>query len=266
MVRFFLLTGDFTNVSQVLNEFPESIETEYCTYRDPAKILTPYIEELQNLLELSAQKELEYRVITPDGQEVDTVTALASMMEQRILSAELEWINSVLCAPCNCRLCCIGPEGDMEQCFFEIPLGNGEVASFQVEQIDSEASKRCNAMDEEPFLLAGAPFYAQEAPLIIHWQKGWSLVLPQNSTCPNLEPDSGRCLIYEKRPFVCRRPQIFPYILELLESPQDDKPVYRIRRSLLAIMDCPYVQVLQDEIARYAAACELELVFSENKK
>ena len=38
-----------------------------------------------------------------------------------------------------------------------------------------------------------------------------------------------------------------------------------IRRSLLAVLDCPYVRLLQDEIATFAAASELDLVFRHNK-
>ena len=39
-----------------------------------------------------------------------------------------------------------------------------------------------------------------------------------------------------------------------------------LRETLLAVIDCPYVQTLQEEIAAYAAACELELVLRENKQ
>ena len=73
-------------------------------------------------------------------------------------------------------------------------------------------------------------------------------------------------MIYEKRPIVCRRPQVFPYILEPIEPNERGEPVYRIRNSVLAITDCPYVRELQQEIARYVAACELELVLSQNKQ
>ena len=40
---------------------------------------------------------------------------------------------------------------------------------------------------------------------------------------------------------------------------------FRLRNTLLAVMDCPYVQELQDVIALYAAASELELIFRRNK-
>ena len=40
----------------------------------------------------------------------------------------------------------------------------------------------------------------------------------------------------------------------------------RIRQSLLAVVDCPYVQELQDEIVEYAAASELHLLLKQNKQ
>ncbi len=42
-------------------------------------------------------------------------------------------------------------------------------------------------------------------------------------------------------------------------------PAYRLRQTLLAVVDCPYVRELQDDIARYAAAGELHLAWKENK-
>ncbi len=76
----------------------------------------------------------------------------------------------------------------------------------------------------------------------------------------------GRCSIYDNRPQVCRKPQIFPYLLEKEQGHRaDGRPVFRLRNTLLAVMDCPYVQQLQHDIALYAAASELELVFRRNK-
>ena len=88
--------------------------------------------------------------------------------------------------------------------------------------------------------------------------------MPKSSHCPNLEAEQGRCLIYANRPEVCRRPQIFPYILEK-ETGSGPQPVYRLRNSLLAVVDCPYVSMLKDEIAAYGAACELDVIFTRNK-
>jgi Fe-S-cluster containining protein len=108
--------------------------------------------------------------------------------------------------------------------------------------------------------VAGADFYQRPDPVLIRWQSGWSLVMPTGSQCPHLE-QSGRCHIYPDRPEVCRRPQIFPYMLE----PIEDGAAWRLRQCLLAVVDCPYVQLLQEEISTYAAACELEMIFRRNK-
>jgi len=43
------------------------------------------------------------------------------------------------------------------------------------------------------------------------------------------------------------------------------QPALRLRQSLLAVVDCPYVRLLQEEIGAYAAACELEMIFRHNK-
>ena len=40
---------------------------------------------------------------------------------QRILARELENINSLLCGPCDCQLCCLGPSGEMGQVFLRAP-------------------------------------------------------------------------------------------------------------------------------------------------
>jgi hypothetical protein len=52
-------------------------------------------------------------------------------------------------------------------------------------------------------------------------------------------------------------------VVEPVEEAQP--PAFRLRQTLLAVVDCPYVQLLQDEIAAYAAACELEMLFRHNK-
>jgi hypothetical protein len=40
---------------------------------------------------------------------------------------------------------------------------------------------------------------------------------------------------------------------------------YRIRQALLAIVDCPFVRDVQNDVAEYAAASDLHLVLKENK-
>ncbi|PID72718.1 MAG: hypothetical protein CSB34_00740 [Desulfobulbus propionicus] len=265
MVQFFLFTGDFAAVGDILRELPDPIETDFACYKDPAALLAPYEEDIARILHVQNGAELPYKVVNEAGQEVDNMTATAAIVTHTILTRELEQINSALCAPCNCRLCCVGPEQDMEQEFFEIPLGNGEREAFSVAVIDNAASRGADAMDESPLLVDEQPFYMAAAPAAIHWQKGWSLILPKGSSCPNLELESGRCTVYPVRPQVCRKPQIFPYILEPVVEQDGTLSAQAIRNTILAVVDCPYVQVLQDEIAAYAAACELDLIFKQNK-
>jgi Fe-S-cluster containining protein len=116
-------------------------------------------------------------------------------------------------------------------------------------------------LDDHSLELEGRPFYTRETPALFHWQNGWSMILPRETACPALA-DNGRCLVYNNRPQVCRRPQIFSYVLEQT----DQENTFCLRGSLLAILDCPYVQQLREQIAAYAAACELELVLKGNKQ
>lgn len=264
MVEFFLVTGGFSTSGEVIEQLPDPIETEFTSYTDPAGLLKPFEEHFQLLLDVQQGAAPPYRVVDESGAEVDTTTAAMAIVDQRILSAELERINSVLCGPCGCTLCCVGPEQGMKQAFFEIPLQDKEPDLFSVERIDTDASRNCNAMDEPPLQDKGKDFFLRSSPALVHWQQGWSLVLPKTGNCPNLEVPTGRCTVYPERPQVCRKPQIFPYVLEPL--PEDGGRTMRVRRSILAVMDCPYVQALQEEIAAYAAACELDILFKQNKE
>ena len=201
-------------------------------------------------------------VVDIHDQPVERTTAVMALINQHIITRELEQINSALCVPCQCTLCCEGPAREMHQDFFEIPLVQDEWHQFPVKQIYNADSQAKLADDEVPLPVAGSPFYTCSQLRLIHWRRGWSLILPRESRCPNLEA-SGRCMVYPKRPQVCRRPQIFPYIVEPVA--RQGQAVFRLRQSLLGVMDCPYVQALQDDIAAYAAACELEIVFRHNK-
>ena len=262
IVQFIFLTGDFATVDEVIAQLPEEIETNTALYRDAASALAPYVDLLQPLADLKAGTPLSTRVVGLDGHPVDPMTATMALVGQRILTRELERINSLLCAPCGCTLCCVGPEAAMNQRYFEIPLQPEETAVFPLERIETEGS-RTQRIDDEPVLqVAGRDFFNRMDPVLIRWQPGWSLVLPTASRCPNLEP-SGRCRVYPDRPQVCRRPQIFPYVVEPVED--QGSPAFRLRQTLLAVADCPYVRLVQDEIAAYAAACELEMMFRHNK-
>jgi len=264
MVQFLFLTGSFATVAEVIDEMPSPIETPYTTYEQPQELLWRHHKTLQLLESIKTGSEPEFEVITAEGEPVDAMTSLSAVAFQQILTDELEEINSQLCAPCGCRLCCIGPDLSMEQDFFEIPLKDSETALFAVNQIDTIESRAHQSMDEHPFEIDSTPFYKQENPGVFHWKNGWSLILPRSANCPNLEQIDGRCQVYVDRPEVCRRPQIFPYIVERMDS-KGTKPIYRLRQSLLAIVDCPYVSTLQEEIAAYGATCELEVIFKQNK-
>lgn len=263
IAQFIYLTGDFASVKEVIAEFPGDLETGYTCYPEPAQVLAPYADLLEEFSALKTGAAPGTPVIGVDNQPVDAMTATTALVAQRILTRELEQINSLLCAPCGCTLCCVGPTPDMVQRYFEIPLGAEETAFFPINRIDS-ADSRARKIDHEPPLqVEGRDFFMRPDPVLVHWQPGWSLVLPTGSRCPNLE-DEGRCRIYIDRPQVCRRPQIFPYIIEPVEEGVQP-PAFRLRQSLLAVVDCPYVQLLRDEIAAYAAACELEMLFRQNK-
>jgi len=265
MVQFLFLTGPFATVAEVIAELPAPIETAYCTYEAPQELLAPHLQSLQQLEGLKGGSSPRAEVVDTNGEATDAMSATSALVMQQVLTEELAEINSLLCAPCNCRLCCIGPGDEMSQEFFEIPLRDEEKEHFHLDQEDSPASRAHCSMDEEPLLIRQQPFYRCQEPTLIHWRRGWSLILPRESSCPQLESEQGRCQIYSQRPEVCRRPQIFPYILEELEHRDGQPRRYRLRQTLLAVIDCPYVDLLREEIAAYGAACELEVIFKQNK-
>lgn len=262
IVQFLYLTGDFATVAEVVAQLSEEIETNFARYPDPAGDLLPYLDLLRPLEGLKAGEGPAALVIDPDGRPVDAMTATTALVTQNILTRELERINGLLCAPCNCTLCCVGPEAAMAQSFFEIPLEAMETGLFPVDRVETETAAGFRSGDEPVLRVGGRDFFDRPEPVLIRWRTGWSLILPRQSRCPNLEP-SGRCRIYPDRPLVCRRPQIFPYVVEPV--PDQGPSTFRLRQSLLAVMDCPYVRLAQDEIAAYAAACELEIIFRTNK-
>jgi len=53
------------------------------------------------------------RVIVDENmQPAEQFTALDSWITQNVLTLELEEINSLLCGPCGCTLCCTGPSAE----------------------------------------------------------------------------------------------------------------------------------------------------------
>ncbi|MBU0675249.1 MAG: YkgJ family cysteine cluster protein [Proteobacteria bacterium] len=269
LAQLLYLTGPFDRVEELLAELHEPLETATISYENPGNELKPYLAPLKTIESLKFPRE-ENRVIRDEtGAPVAPLEALDAWIAQEILTMELETINSLLCRPCGCMLCCIGPDGELSQEYFEIPLDAAETSLFDLPVLDTPSSRSSTPEDEPPFAPTGRPFYREPSGLY-HWQSGWSLVLPRGTSCPALTAGTGSCRIYPERPLVCRRPQIFPYMLERLpkrdpQAPMDLTPEYTLRRKILAVWDCPYVKRFQDQITRYAELCEMEILFRENK-
>ena len=262
MVQFLFLTGDFATVDEVIHQLPSDITTTFTTYANPIETLQPYADLFKPLVDFKQGQVPPQTIVDVNWQVVDTVTATMALVAQDVLARELERINSLLCAPCGCNLCCIGPNEGMQQLFFEIPLQSSEIELFPLMRIDTDLSRLRKSNDAHALRVHHNEFYNHPDPLLIHCQNGWSLVLPTECRCPHLE-EMGLCHIYTERPQVCRRPQIFPYVVE--PRTEGGQQVLCLRNSLLAVVDCPYVSQLQEEISAYAAACELDVIFRQNK-
>lgn len=264
------LTGPFERMEEVVQELPAPVEAGGVLYEDGAAALAPLLPFLRRFEALKAPAASlgAERILEENLTEADPFEALELQVAHAVMAWELEAINSLLCGPCRCTLCCIGPEAGMQQEFFEIPLAGAEAGRFDVPRRDTAETRGSTSAAEPPLAVDDLPFY-QGPPALIHWRTGWSLILPRGSRCPSLLPD-GRCRIYADRPDVCRRPQIFSYVLEGMEEEATGEggnmaTAWIARRKLLAVWDCPYVRELKDEIARYAELCGLEPVFRHSK-
>ena len=159
--------------------------------------------------------------------------------------------------------------GRMKQEFFEIPLQASEVELFALEKVDTDESRTMTVHSDPPLHLEHFPFYRRGVALY-RWESGWSLILPKGSACPHLATETKKCLIYAERPEVCRKPQIFAYILEKTgsmakRSDGAEIPVYMSRNKVLAVWDCPYVRRFQEKIGAYVEMGGLEPVFRKSK-
>ena len=142
MVQFLYMTGPFATVAEVIDELPEPIETERTTYEHPGSLLSGYLNILAGFEQVKEGTFPVPTIVDEEDNPVDPFTAGLAIIQQQLLTKELEKINSVLCGPCGCTLCCVGPEQSMEQEFFEIPLGSREIDLFAVRRCDNEASRR----------------------------------------------------------------------------------------------------------------------------
>lgn len=269
LVGMLYITGPFPTISDLLQELNEPVETGGVSYKAPRDDLHPFLEAMQPFERLK-NSEPDRIIVDENRQPANQFAALDSWVSQDVLTQELEKINSLLCWPCGCAQCCTGPSENMEHTFFEIPLLPEETALFDLPHIDNEKSRTASSLDDESLALDGKPFF-EHPPSIYHWQKGWSVILPRDSSCPNRDPASGGCRIYKDRPDVCRKPPIFSYMLEPEESLNREYngkilPAFIIRNKLLAVWDCPYVRQFHDEIGIYAQICGLEPIFRKNKR
>ncbi len=257
-----ILSAPEEEVRKMLGELPPDLEVGELTYPDPEAALLPHVE-LLNLFRNTAVKGEDPGLpplAGPSGQALDPLEQIQTWVKQGVLERELEVINSLLCGRRRCTLCCTGPSPQAEHHFFEIPLKERELGLFPETPIhDDPASRRSTPYDPQELTIRGRPFY-QVGPVIVRWKRGWGLILGRCVSCPHLDRE-GRCAIYSARPMVCRKPQIFPYIIE----EQEDGSL-RAANTLLAVTDCPYVREEREAIERYAALCEAELVYRANKR
>lgn len=267
LLNLLYLAGPFSTIEELLAQLSEPVETAGLLYPDPQAALSPLLPQLRELERLKNGDLSAWEIEDEEGSPLSPLEALELWVSQAVLTRELEAINSLLCAPCRCTLCCTGPSPEMSQEFFEIPLTAPETRLFPLPAIDTAASRATEPLAEPPLQGRQGPFYRQ-GPGLYHWRSGWSLILPKASTCPQLATD-GRCRIYQERPQVCRRPQIFTYVIEEISAEERGLEAtarrWRRRNSLLAVWDCPYVRALQEEIARFAELSGLEPVFRSNK-
>jgi len=282
MVEFLYLTGPCKTVQELLARLTKPVVLEGLHYENPQQALQSYEGIIREFEVLKGGKKLSTAlpfIVNEKQVPLARRQSLECWIWQHILSAELEEINSKLCGPCNCVLCCTGPNsafdalsgfrGKMKQEYFEIPLADNEVALFVLPRIDTEESRAHTVQSSPAFQVNHVVFYRREMALY-HWQNGWSLILPEGAACPQLATDTKRCMVYAKRPTVCRKPQIFPYLLEKTNdrAKRNDGreiPVYMARHKMLAVWDCPYVRELQDEIGAYAEMSGLEPIFKRSK-
>lgn len=265
------LTGPFERVEETVAALPSPVETANLTYPTPRAAIEPFVDLLRPLHQLKGSADMtdlnHGPCFTVDGEPLDPWDRLMALVQQRVLERELEGINSLLCGPCRCTLCCTGPEARARQEFFEIPLTDTESRLFDLSRVDTPASRSSTAQTEPELKVHGRPFY-REPQGLYRWANGWSLILPRDARCPHLRPE-GTCAIYAERPHVCRRPQIFAMVLEKAYDADTTYPgpgVQVRRESLLAVWDCPYVKTLREEIVRYAELTGLAMVFRENKE
>lgn len=284
LVSGLFLTTGLPGIAATVAKVKENITLDGVFYDNPQAILKDYLDVFEPY-ERFKRGELKNRgrlIVDLDHKPLDILAGTILEIKQELLRRELGHINSALCGQYHCTICCQGPLEEEENSFFELPLTEEEVPLFPLPGIDTTLTRSANAYAEPPLMRNDQPFYKTE-PALYRWRQGWGLILTRGSFCPNLNRDTGCCLIYEKRPEVCRWPQTFPMVLEKVFDPEGvqgiasangvslndltDKDHYYVsQEKILAVWDCPYVQEYKDDIIRFAELSSLEPVFRRNKK
>ena len=174
MVEYLYLTGPFKKINEILSRSTKPLELEGVQFENPRQMLKPYETVLQEFEVIKGEKKLSVSlpfIVDEKQKPLAKRQALEVWIKQQILSRELEKINSVLCGPCGCVLCCTGPNsefdalsgfrGEMKQEFFEIPLKGSEVDIFALKRVDTEDSRQLTAAftmsEKEPASSAAPP-------------------------------------------------------------------------------------------------------------
>lgn len=263
---FIYMASPYEDPHELFAELPFPIELKGSIQYENLDCVEPYKSEL---LDFIRAVKGQFKPDLPDiydvsGNKLDFFQALHLFFKQIFIEKELFFLNARFCASEHCMLCCEGPSQSSQKIFWEIPLADAETSSFDCPGYASEESLKKTS--EDGLLIDNIPFYELQKPAIIHWSSGPSLILPKGVRCPNLKAN-GRCEKYETRPYTCRKPQVFSYILDTSPlSPSGKlKNSFVARDSLLAVWDCPYVKRLKDDMAQYASLCDTEIIFIENK-
>jgi Fe-S-cluster containining protein len=276
---------DYQDIGQLMNEIPDSLTIKGVTYEDAKQVLADYLDILQrqNILKDKTRSPKVGRIVVDLGMRlVEPQKSLVYIVKHAVITRELQRTNSMLCSQYDCVECCRGPHDDHQDYFFELPLKGSEMTYFNVLKVDTHSSRSMGPFAEPSPCFDGKEFYLHP-PALYHWKKGWSLILGKETYCPNLNLKKGMCTIYEKRPEVCRLPQIFPLVLDTHYDPEavaklsgdhglkrsdlkDKDHIYVAHNGVLGILDCPYVREFQSEIVDYAVLSGLKPFFKRGKK
>lgn len=254
IVQFIYLSGPFKAFSEVLDQLKEPIDHQGTVYDDPRGLLEPLLPVLRNFEALKRPAQLKELPVIVDRKKrpLNPIKAVEAWVRHQILLRELETINSLLCEPRACTLCCTGPAAGQRR-FQEIPLTDTELGLFPLERIDTPESQQTTGRAEPALERDGRPFY-QDPAALYHWKNGWGLVLPHGESCPLLDQSKARCRAYSDRPQACRQAQLAATVVIPLAG---QEKTFCHENALRAAWACPYVRELREEIDAFAISCEL---------